>query len=294
MNRTEARTGSESSSASATVGSVSALWRFPVKSMLGERLETTDLKEHGLVGDRAYALVDVETGSIVNAKRARLFPDLLGCRAEFVEPPRVQGEVPPVRITLPDGSSVTSDSSDGDTVLSRHFGREIRLASTAALKDFTIDKYHPTVDPAFFARLEVPNPVPVGAFVDLFPVSVLTTSTLARLTELRPESRFDARRFRMNVIIHSELDGFVENDWIGRGLKLGDSVQLRIALHDPRCVMTNMAQEDLPKDAGILRTLARHNRLEVGAAGRYPCAGVYAVVESSGALHVGDEVVIRP
>ncbi len=292
-----------------TVGSVAALWRFPVKSMLGETLAEAELTDNGFVGDRAYALIDGETGKVVSAKSVKLFPDLFGCRAAFVEPPKAEGEVPPVRITLPDGSSVTSDAAGGDATLSRFFGRDIRLA-TAAPEDFTIDQYHPDLedlDPAghrdtlveqklgsaFFAEAGAPSPVPTGAFFDLFPVSVLTTSTLARLNELRPESRFDARRFRMNVIVDTEQEGFVENDWIGRSLGIGDRAQLRMAIPDPRCVMTTLAQEELPKDTEILRTLTRQNRIQVGDGGRFPCAGAYAVVEGTGTLRTGDSVVLH-
>src|SRR5207249_8780192 len=185
------------------------LWRFPVKSMLGERLERADFTARGLVGDRAYALIDAETGKVVSAKSAKLFPDMFRCRAAFVEPPSPGDELPPVEITLPDKTKVTSDASDVDSVLSTFFRRGVTLAR-AAPENFTIDQYHPDiedVDPAgyrdtvveqplgsaFFADAGLDSPVPVGAFFDLFPVSVLTTSTLERLAELRPESRFDER-----------------------------------------------------------------------------------------------------
>ncbi len=292
-----------------TVGSVAALWRFPVKSMLGEKLEEVDLTDRGFVGDRAYALIDGETGKVVSAKSVRLFPDMFGCRATFVEPPEAGGEVPPVRITLKDGSSVTSDSAGSDDTLSRFFGRDVHLG-TAAPEDFTIDQYHPDVedlDPAghrdtlveqklgsaFFAEAGAPSPVPTGAFFDLFPISVLTTSTLARLNELRPESQIDARRFRMNVIVDTEQEGFVEDDWIGRSLGIGDRVQLRLAIPDPRCVMTTLAQEELPKDTEILRTLTRHHRIQVGDDGKFPCVGAYAVVAGTGTLRTGDSVVLN-
>jgi hypothetical protein len=292
--------------ASKPVGAVVGLWRFPVKSMLGERVGDAGMTERGLVGDRAYALVDIETGKVVSAKSTRLFPNLLGCRASFVEPPRAGRQPPPVRITLPDATSVTGASPDVDAVLSGFFKRDVTLAS-AAPKDFTIDQYHPDVedlDPAghrdtvveqklgsaFFDEAGMPSPVPIGSFFDLFPVSVLTTSTLEHLNELRPEGRFDPRRFRMNVIVDTHEPGFVENEWIGCGLAIGDGVQLRIAIPDPRCVMTTLPQDDLPKDTEILRTLTRHNRIQVGGAGQFPCAGVYAVVESAGAMRVGDSV----
>jgi uncharacterized protein YcbX len=290
------------------VGAVAVLWRFPVKSMGGERLEQAELTEHGLVGDRAYALIDANTGKVVSAKSVKLFPDLFNCRAVFVEPPRSGGELPPVQITLPNGTSVTSDSSDVDRVLSAYFRRDVTLAQ-AAPDDFTIDQYHPDiedVDPAgyrdtfveqklgsaFFAQAGLPSPLPADSFLDLFPVSVLTTSTLEQLSELRPQSRFDQRRFRMNVIVDTKEGGFVENDWVDHELAIGEAVRLGVALPDPRCVMTTLAQEELPKDTEVLRTLTRHNRVQVGAAGLFPCAGVYAVVEVPGTLRVGDRVAL--
>jgi uncharacterized protein YcbX len=137
------------------------------------------------------------------------------------------------------------------------------------------------------------SPVSVGSFFDVFPLSVLTTSTLARLNELRPESRFRERRFRMNVIIKTERPGFIENDWVGHGLGLGDGTLLNVALLDPRCVMTTLAQDDLPQDTDILRTLVHHNKVQVGDLGRFPCAGVYAVVVAPGRVRTGDRVVLN-
>jgi MOSC domain-containing protein len=293
---------------SGMVGTVAGLWRFPVKSMKGERLEKAELTEHGLLGDRAYALIDADTGKVASAKSVRLFPDLFACRATFVEPPRPGSEVPPVQITLADGTSVSSDSAEVDRVLSTYFRREVTLAR-AAPDDFTIDQYHPDiedVDPAgyrdtfveqklgsaFFAQAGLPSPLPAGSFLDLFPVSVLTASTLEQLSELQPQSRFDQRRFRMNVIVDTEEGGFVENDWIGLDLAIGEAVRLGVALPDPRCVMTTLAQDDLPKDTEVLRTLTRHNRVQVGEAGLFPCAGVYAVVGVPGTMRVGDSVAL--
>ncbi len=134
--------------------------------------------------------------------------------------------------------------------------------------------------------------MPVGSFFDLFPVSVLTASTLDQLSTLEPQSRFDQRRFRMNAIVSTKEAGFVENNWLGRELAIGDTARLRLALPDPRCVMTTLAQDELPKDTGILRTLTQHNRVQVGPAGRFPCAGVYAVVEAAGTMRTGDRVAL--
>jgi uncharacterized protein YcbX len=287
------------------VGTVRALWRFPVKSILGEELDAVDVSEGGIVGDRAYAIRDRETGKVASAKHPKLWPNLFGCRATFVEPPRPGDELPSARIALADGTSVMSDAADVDAVLSRFFGRDVELAR-AAQNGYTIDQYHPdeeNYDPeghrdevvevglgaAFFNERGLPSAVPEGSFFDLYPFSILTTSTLEQLGELEPQSRFDARRFRMNVIVDTSGRGFVENEWVGHTLAIGDNVRLGVALPDPRCVMPSLAQEDLPRDPGILKALARHNRIDVAGA-LYPCAGVYAVAAATGTIRKGDRI----
>ena len=287
------------------VGTIRALWRFPVKSMLGEEVEAVDLSEGGIIGDRAYAIRDKETGKVASAKHPKLWPNLLGCRAAFVKPPQPGDEVPPAQIELADGTLVLSDAPDVDAVLSRFFGRDVELAR-AAQNGYTIDQYHPdeeNYDPeghrdevvqvglgaAFFNERGLPSAVPEDSFFDLFPLSVLTTSTLDQLGELEPQSRFDARRFRMNVIVDTPASGFVENEWVGRTLAIGDDVKLGVALPDPRCVMPSLAQEELPRDPRILKALAQHNRIDVAGA-LFPCAGVYAVAEAAGEIRKGDRI----
>ena len=287
------------------VGTIRALWRYPVKSMLGEELEAVDVSEDGVVGDRAYALRDRETGKVASAKHSKQWPNLLECRAAFVEAPGPGDELSPVRIELADGNSVLSDAADVDAVLSRFFGREVELAR-AAQNGYTIDQYHPDLDnydpdghrdevveaqlgAAFFNERGLPSAVPEDSFFDLFPLSVLTTSTLDELGDLEPHSRFDVRRFRMNVIVDSPARGFVENGWLGRTLAIGDDVQLGVSLPDPRCCMPGLPQEDLPRDPQVLKALAHHNRIDVAGA-LYPCAGVYAVAEAIGMIRKNDSV----
>jgi uncharacterized protein YcbX len=94
----------------------------------------------------------------------------------------------------------------------------------------------------------------------------------------------------MNVIVDTSARGFVENGWLGRTLEVGDGVRINVVMPDPRCVMTSLAQEDLPRDPQILKTLAEHNRLDVADNALYPCAGVYAVPESAGSIGKGDLV----
>src|SRR6266566_2319424 len=94
------------------IGAVVSLWRYPVKSMMGEELNATDVTERGLLGDRAYALLDTSDGKAATAKNPRKWPRLFDFRAAFIEPPRAASKVPPIRIALPDGTTVTSDQGD--------------------------------------------------------------------------------------------------------------------------------------------------------------------------------------
>jgi hypothetical protein len=150
--------------------------------MLGEQLDTVELSSSGVVGDRAYALIDATTGKVVSAKNPRLWPNILDCRARFLEPPRM-GEGPPtVQITQPGGTSVTSDASDIDTVQSDFFGRKVRLAQ-AAPTDPTIDEYVPDIDglnPAGHRDIVVEAPIaaassPVQAYHHWFQRNLSST-----------------------------------------------------------------------------------------------------------------------
>lgn len=268
------------------VGSVAELWRFPVKSMGGERLDHAELTPRGLLGDRVHAILDVETGKVISASSVKLFPNLLDCHATFLDPPQAGRELPPAQIVFPDGASVTSDATDVDARLSAWFKREVKLARTTP-DDIPVGQTPGSVS---FTIEGLASSLPEGSFFDLSPLSVLTTSTLARLRELAPDSAFDTRRFRMNVIVATSEPGFLENEWVGQELALGATARLIVALPDPRCVMTTLAQGDLPKDPDILRMLAQHNMISVGESGRYPCAGVYAVLGAPGVVRTGDSV----
>jgi uncharacterized protein YcbX len=287
------------------VGRVQALWRFPVKSIRGEELDSAEVTGGGVLGDRSYAIVDGETGKVASAKHPKLWPDLLKCRAAFVEEPRAGAEQPPVRIELADGTSVRTDDPDAGSALSSFFGRAVEL-SAAAPGGFTIDNWHPdedydpqgrrdevvesTIGAAWFNERGLPSPVPPDSFFDAYPLTVLTRSTLDRLGELEPELDFDLRRFRMNVIVDTPAPGFVENGWVGRSLAMGDEVRMAVESPDPRCVMPSLAQEGgVERDPRILKAIARHNRIEVNGL-RYPCAGVYAVAQATGTIRKDDVV----
>src|SRR2546422_7602389 len=112
-------------------GRVVSLWRYPVKSMLGEELNASDLTERGFLGDRSYALLDPSTGMVVSAKNPRKWARMFEFRAEYVETPRTGQSLPPVRITCPDSAIATSDGDDVDSLLSKHLDRSVHLMISA-------------------------------------------------------------------------------------------------------------------------------------------------------------------
>ena len=265
------------------VGSVVSLWRYPVKSMMGEELNAAEVTQ-GLVGDRAYALVDKSDGKIASAKNPQKWPHLFDFRAALTDAPRTGGKVPPVRMTLPDGTIVNSGQSDVHQILSQALERELTLS--AALPDRrtgTAEEYWPDMAGLEHRDTVTDFGLPEGTFFDCAVVHVLTTATLDRLRGLYPQGRFEVRRFRPNIVVETARgeEDFVENAWIGRTLEIGDAVRLSITGPCPRCVMTTLAQGDLPKDPGILRTAAQHNRANVG---------VYASVLQAGKVRRGDSV----
>jgi uncharacterized protein YcbX len=129
--------------------------------------------------------------------------------------------------------------------------------------------------------------MPPGTFFDLAPIHLVTTATLKHLQSLTPDSAFDVRRFRPNLVVETPepLQGFIENEWVGQTLTIGDEVILRILCPCPRCIMTTLSQGNLPKDPNVLRTAAKHNQGSIG---------VYAAVEKAGRIRVGDAVRIQP
>jgi hypothetical protein len=275
-------------SARGEAGWVVGLWRYPVKSMMGEELNAAEVTDRGLVGDRRFAVVDATTGKVAGAKNPRTWGNFFDFRAAYVEPPQRGSKQPTVRMTLPDGTVVTSDQPDLTQTLSKALGRKVAFAEADSGEESaraTAEEYWPDMDGLDYRDTVTDWELPAGTFFDLAVVHLLTTATIDRLRELYPEGRFEVRRFRPNIVVSTGQDqqGFVENDWIDGTIAIGDEVRLRISGPCPRCVMTTLAQGDLPKDAGILRTAAQHNQANVG---------VYADVIAGGTLRRGDPVTL--
>ena len=287
-----------SGSAQIFCGSAVALWRYPVKSMMGEELNAAEVTRAGLLGDRAYALVDSSDGKVASAKNPRKWPLLFDFRAALVDVPRAGMTMPPVRVTLPDGTIVSSEQGDIHQILSTVLKRPVTLdaaqrvpqagAESAApdARAATAEEYWPDMEGLEYRDTVTDFGLPRGTFFDAAVVHVLTTATLDRLRTLYPQGRFEVRRFRPNMVIDSANGGtdFVENAWIGRTLAIGEAVRLSITGPCPRCVMTTLAQGELPRDVGILRTAAQHNQANVG---------VYASVVHGGKVHRGDSVSLE-
>src|SRR5438128_1003159 len=267
------------------LGSVVSLWRYPVKSMMGEELNATEVTQRGLFGDRAYALGDSSDGTAATAKNPRKWPHLFDFRATFIEPAHAAAKVPPVRIALPDGTTVTSDQGDLNQILSKALNREVTLGA-AQRGAVTAEEYWPDMEGLDHRDTVTDFTLPEGTFFDCATVHLLTTATLDRLRELYPQGRFEVRRFRPNIVVQlgSGEKGFAENAWVGHTLAIGTAVRLNITGPCGRCVMTTLAQGDLPRDPGILRTAAQHNQASVG---------VYAAVVRGGIIRRGDSVRIE-
>jgi uncharacterized protein len=257
--------------------------------MLGEELNSSYVTERGLIGDRTYALIDQQTGKVASAKNPRKWGKLFDFRAAFIEdtPPQVAKNIlPPVRITFPDGTHIYSDQADDiDHALSSVLGREVTLMR-ANLEKPSYEEYWPDIEGLAQREKVTDEAMPPQTFFDIAVIHIFTTSTINRLRELYPEGRFEVRRFRPNIVIESaassgEKKDFIENLWVGKKLMIGEDIVLKVTAPCTRCVMITLPQADLPKDLGILRTVAQYNQVT---------AGVYATVHEGGTIRRGDLV----
>ncbi|MCX5930251.1 MAG: MOSC domain-containing protein [Cyanobacteria bacterium] len=274
-----------------TVGRVETIWRYPVKSMLGESLEAASIGSAGLLGDRAYALWDHATGRVASAKNPRLWKNLLGFAAQCLEPPQEGTGATAVAITAlggaqgaPDEARVISSDPAVDSWLSQRLGRQVSLLDQAP-KGASLDQYWPEVQEREFQDVVNELMLPVGTFFDSCPIHAISTTSLERLRQLEPQLDFAVERFRPNLLIRPEAgsSGFVEESWIGHSLGLGDDLRLQVNDGCPRCVVTTLGQRELPETLEILRATARHNNV---------VAGIRLSVTNPGKVRVGDLVTL--
>ena len=210
--------------------------------MMGEELNAAEITERGLLGDRAYALVDSSDGKVASAKTPRKWSQLFDCRVAFVDPPHLGAKLPPVRITLPDGAVVTSDQGNLNQILSRALNREVTLDVTERGNREVVEstfpnpwtpkaeEYWPDMEGLDYRDTVTDFNLPEGTFFDCAVLHLLTTATVDRLRELYPPGRFEVRRFRPNIVVEiaTGVKDFVENAWIGGTLAIGDAVRLSL------------------------------------------------------------------
>jgi hypothetical protein len=252
------------------VGTVQTLWRYPVKSMLGDSPQRLDVEARGIRGDRAYALWDHDSGRVASAKNPRLWQGLLGYRARFLEEPVPSAPLPPVLIGPQQGdgaAELCSGDTDVGAFFSELFGRRVSLLDTPP-DGASLDQYWPPVEGRAFQDETNALELPAGTFFDACPIHAITTATLERLRQLEPQRDFAVERFRPNLLIRTPegAEGFVEETWSGGC---------------PRCVVTTLAQGSLGEDLEILRATARHNGV---------VAGIRLSVVTPGSVAVGDTV----
>ncbi|KAA0100009.1 MOSC domain-containing protein [Mycolicibacterium sp. P1-18] len=289
---------------------VSQLWRYPVKSMGGHRVDAVRVDRRGVHADRLWAVRDLEKGVTASARR---LPALLGCSAAYASDPGPDagpGNVPEVRITFPDGTECSSSDDTVHGLLSRLVGREVRLvalppvgdtsqhrmSTSASLdnfrasqvrKDFGLDDVEALPDTSVFSTKDIITlarfSTPPGTFVDLAPVHLLSATTLASLSPT--DEPYDVRRFRPNVLVDVDRPQgqFPETAWVGGNVDVG-SATMRLTIPTIRCVVATRPQPGLDADRGITRQLSdRTDRF----------LGVYADVTRPGSIRVGDVLSVR-
>lgn len=293
------------------VGQVAGLWRYPVKSLGGERIDRIDIGENGVLGDRLWAVRDVEKDITATARR---IPVLLTATARYpVAPPADAGpgRVPDVEITFPDGTVLRSDDPKVHDKLSELVGREMRLTALPPASDTSLHRLgsnDPDNSPIASMRSDfgiadgerLPDlsmmrikdltllarySTPPGMFVDLAPVHVMSQTSLSTIgTEVGDD--VDVRRFRPNVLLALDDpdDDLPEHQWTGGHLRLGGAV-LEMTMPTIRCVVPSRAQPGFDVDRRITKAVAvKANR----------CLGSYCWVETGGAVSVGDTIDLNP
>lgn len=244
------------------------LWRHPVKSLQGETLDAAVIERSGLSGDRRWGIVDRETGLVLTARRA---PSLLLAGARLTDTG--------IEVRLPDGDVVTARSAHADDVLSRWIGRDVALvdaeSSAAGVGEYFADA---TDDGSAVMSWTMPQ----GRFVDARPLLVLTTASLRRGRALHPDGVWGTRRFRPNIVLDVDGDGWVEDSWCGRTVRVGTAALQPVAPCE-RCTMVTRPQPDLDRDLDVFKVLKRHHGATLG---------VWTDVVAPGVVRVGDEVTL--
>jgi uncharacterized protein len=250
------------------LGTVAQCWRYPVKSMQGQPRDELSITAAGVDGDRAWAVIDVAASRILSAKRNGA---LLQARASDHA------------IELPDGSTIGLEDRDASVALSRWLTRDVRLARPRPGEQLA---YQMTFDPPNDDAEYFDIPAPEGSFVDLAPLHLVTTATLAGCAKARPDLDWDVRRFRPNLVIDLDSEPFCEDRWTGQAIRVGTQAVLEVVQPTVRCAMPLRAQPGLHRQPRLFGAL---NELNTAFPNHL---GVYAQVRTPGPICVGDPVTL--
>ncbi|MFJ4803144.1 MOSC domain-containing protein [Streptomyces murinus] len=279
----------------AVLGTVTALRRYPVKSMLGEALTAVRVDERGLAGDRMFAVLDT-AGAIGSAKHPRKWEPLLRCHGRLTGPDAV-------RVELPDGTVLSAGAAELDARLSDLLGRQVAVSdkppehgalerAVPGYEGGLPDVLRAKASPDETGDLITSGRVAPGTFFDYGTVHLVTTASLRRLQQSYPAGDFDPRRFRPNLVIDLPGGpGFAEDSWPGATLRIGAAL-FRVTVPTPRCVVPALRHGELPADPGIMRTVAREHRVPVLTLGPLSCVGVYLDVLEPGTVRTGDALTM--
>jgi uncharacterized protein len=202
-----------------------------------------------------------------------------------------------VKVAFPDGAAMASTDPGIDAALSEFLGLRVTLTCSVP-PEAALDRADPdeVLRAGIHARVRVESgqlggAAPAGTFFDFAPLHLLTTSTLSQIAALSPRATVELERYRPNIVIRTTAPGFTENDWVGRDMRLGNDLAVRIIARTPRCAIPTLEHGDLPRDTAALRVPAGHNRISaMDDFGPQPCAGVYAEVLHGGRVQAGDIV----
>jgi uncharacterized protein YcbX len=267
---------------------VLGIQRYPLKSAVAERLTEVGLGKHGLVGDRTWVCLD-EDGTVGSAKQPRLWAGLLEITAWL------EAASNELMVTVPDGVPTAAGSPAADAALSAHLRRSVRLTRTAPSQ---ASRHHQWPDepgvipdwaeaePGGEEMVAVRDSSSDGRFYDHGTVHMITTGALTRLHS-EHGAEVDPIRFRPNLIVDLEQDPEP-----GQQIWVGSQAVLEVTVPTPRCVIPSLAHGHAPADRALLRTLARHHRMEVPGFGRATCFGFYADVTHPGPIKTGDPVTV--
>lgn len=250
-----------------TLGTVTQMWRYPVKSFQGEQVDHLDLASGGAAGDRLLAVVDPAAKKVLSAKR---YPALLMASA------RLDGEG--VVLTLPDGSEHSASDPQVHEALSAWLDQDVRLQAPPTDVVFPMEMHTGMSDestPIF------DWPGPEGTWLDLADVHWLTTASLAAAAALAPDGVWDIRRFRPTALIDTSTSGWAEDSW---GSIAVGPVHSDVFMPTPRCTMPSRAQPGLERDLAIGTTIRDQHANNLG---------VYASITLGGRVSVGDTVCAR-